>query len=146
MGIAGIDVLEGGMVWNFRTVSADDAAKSRREFMVLLRSMASAASDFDAAELIFGELVGNVVVHAPGWVTVTLVWKAENPVLIVHDEEKLFSPRFALPDDPLQENGRGLYIVRTLAKSVTIRRVKGDGTKVMATLPVWRDQPSAALG
>jgi anti-sigma regulatory factor (Ser/Thr protein kinase) len=126
------------MEWNFRSKSMRDARTSRAEFMRALRSDANAKSDLGAAELIFGELIGNVVQHAPGPVRVRLDWSGKKAVLSVHDEHAPFTPRFELPADPLQEHGRGLYIARALATSFDVTHISGDGTKVTVGLPVWR--------
>ena len=126
------------MEWIFRSKSMHDARSSRAEFMRVLRERASAKSDLGAAELIFGELIGNVVQHAPGPVHVRLEWRGKSAVLSVHDEAEPFTPRFQLPADPMQEHGRGLYIARALATSFHVTHVSGDGTKVTVGLPVWR--------
>jgi anti-sigma regulatory factor (Ser/Thr protein kinase) len=126
------------MEWNFRSKSMHDARSTRAEFMRALRSDASAKSDLAAAELIFGELIGNVVQHAPGPVCVRLDWPGEKALLSVHDEHAPFTPRFRLPADPLAESGRGLYIARALATSFNVTHISGDGTKVTVGLPVWR--------
>lgn len=126
------------MEWSFDSKSVTEAQRTRAQFMDVLHAFATAESDFAAAELIFGELLGNVVRHAPGPVQIRLQWSLGNPTLIVHDEHEAFSPSFTLPDDPFQESGRGLFIVHALAKSVSVYDIEGDGTKVSAVLPVWR--------
>ena len=63
------------------------------------------AIDVAAAELIFGELLGNVVRHAPGLVEITLDWTAELPVLHVLDNGPGFQSRRSrerLPADALE--------------------------------------------
>jgi anti-sigma regulatory factor (Ser/Thr protein kinase) len=114
-----------------------NARHLRREFMALLR--AHGTGDFDAAELVYGELVGNAVRHAPGRILVRLLWDDDGPTLLVHDEGESFRPKTArLPDDPLAESGRGLYIVNALALDFRIEDVVGDGNQVLARLPVRR--------
>lgn len=114
--------------------------------MSILRRYGADESDFFGAELIFGELLANVVRHAPGPVEVSLDWNADVPVLSVHDEEKPFDPVFELPRNPLQESGRGLFLVKALAKSVVTCHVQNDGTKVIVTLPVRRRLPPSRRG
>lgn len=109
----------------------------RHEFMDLLR--ARGTGDFVAAELVWGELVGNAVRHAPGPIDVQLDWKDDNPVLTVHDDGESFQPdKISLPADPLSEHGRGLYIVRALALSLRVEDIAGDGNEVTVRLPVTR--------
>jgi len=104
--------------------------------MRALHERASANSDFAGAELIFGELISNVVRHAPGPVQVRLDWSGKKAILSVHDEHAPFTPRFKLPDDIMAESGRGLYIARAYATSLDVTHIDGDGTKVSVGLPV----------
>ncbi len=124
------------MEWNFRSGSMIDARASRAEFMSALRERATETSDLAAAEMIFGELIGNVVRHAPGPVRVRLEWNGRRAMLSVHDEHAPFKPTFRLPADIMSEHGRGLYIARALATSLDVIHVSGDGTKVSVGLPV----------
>jgi hypothetical protein len=57
----------------------------RRELMTYLRRHGDPAGDFDAAELLIGEAVGNAVRHTAGPVWVSLLWRDRHPVLTVHD-------------------------------------------------------------
>ena len=114
------------------------ARECRTEFATLLRQYGDPSGDFDGAELIFGELLSNVVRHAPGRITIRLDWASIFPTLVVHDEEEAFTPAFDLPEDPLCENGRGLFIIRQLAVSLQVEDVPDDGTRVIVGLPVAR--------
>ncbi len=104
--------------------------------MTALRAGAAEGSDFAAAELIFGELISNVVRHAPGAVRVRLEWSGSKALLSVHDEHAPFTPKFKLPADIMSEHGRGLFIARALATSMDVTHVHGNGTKVSVGLPV----------
>jgi anti-sigma regulatory factor (Ser/Thr protein kinase) len=89
--------------------------------------------------LIFGELLGNVVRHAPGLVEITLDWNDEAPVLHVLDNGSGFASRRArerLPDDDWSESGRGLFIVNACAAAFSVQARPGCGTHASATLPV----------
>ena len=57
----------------------------RRELMAYLRRHGDASSDFDEAQLLIGEAVGNAVRHTAGPVWVSLLWRDRLPVLTVHD-------------------------------------------------------------
>jgi anti-sigma regulatory factor (Ser/Thr protein kinase) len=124
--------------WNFDSAAAVRAEIARAEFMAIIKTVSHEQGDLESCELIFGELIGNVVRHAPGPVKIRLDWLAEYPTLRVHDERQPFKPTFGLPEDPLQESGRGLFIVRSLARSVRVEDLVGDGTIVEAVLPVRR--------
>ncbi len=122
--------------WRFDSRNEMDAHRLRHEFMDLLR--AGGTGDFPAAELVYGELIGNAVRHAPGRIVVRLDWDDDTPVLTVHDEGESFRPDFRLPADPMSEHGRGLFIVRALALSLDVEDIDGDGSQVNARLPVHR--------
>ena len=110
----------------------------RRELMTLLHEQGSADSDFDSAELIYGELIGNLIRHARGKVTVGLDWSDEFPMLSVADEQRYVAPIISLPSDPLAESGRGLYIVKSLAKDFALIDGGSSGSAARAILPVKR--------
>jgi PAS domain S-box-containing protein len=122
--------------WSFDAENAQAAHDARAEFVSELRARSERYSDVDAAELIFGELVGNVVRHAPGPIDVQIEWSAEYPVLHVTDRGKGFIRNPALPLDPLSESGRGLYIISLLARSVRVERIPGYGNHIAVELPV----------
>ncbi|MDP9017395.1 MAG: ATP-binding protein [Candidatus Eremiobacteraeota bacterium] len=132
------------MLWSFQCQDARRAENVREHFLAFLHTFASNNSDFAAAELIFGELVANVVRYAPGQVVIRVEWLAESPVLSVQDHGKGFEPNFDLPDDPLAEGGRGLYLVATLGRHVDVAMREGRGATVSVTLPVWRSRYNVA--
>ena len=99
-----------------------------------LRERVSAESDLFGAEAIFGELLGNVARHTPGWARVDLEWRAGACVLTVEDR----GPEIAVQrasQDVLRETGRGLEIVGMLGLDLTLER-KAGGNRVSVTLPV----------
>jgi anti-sigma regulatory factor (Ser/Thr protein kinase) len=89
----------------------------------------------DRAELVFGELLGNVVRHAPGSLEISVFSNDDSIVLHVIDS----GPPFALaarrlPDDVFSERGRGLFIVEQLAANVSVERVVDRGNHISVTL------------
>lgn len=122
--------------WTFDAENAQSAHDARAQYVDRLREDATPDSDIDAAELIFGELVGNVVRHAPGPIDVQLEWERGEAVLHVTDRGKGFIRNPALPADPLSESGRGLYIISLLANSVRVERIPGYGNHIAVVLPV----------
>ena len=80
----------------------------------------------------FGELVGNVVRHAPGPIEIELTFKDEQAVLAVRDRGIGFvSASDELPLDPYTESGRGLFLVHAFAgTSPVIRARSGGGSEV----------------
>ena len=129
------------MLWSFQCEDARRAENVRAHFLTFLQTFAASSSDFAAAELIFGELIANVVRYAPGRVAIRVEWQEASPVLSVQDQGKGFTPNFALPQDPLSECGRGLFLVSTLGRGVEVVSGKGYGTTVSVRLPVTRAVP-----
>jgi anti-sigma regulatory factor (Ser/Thr protein kinase) len=124
--------------WSFDAENARAAQDARAEFVHYLRSQINDGFSISAAELVFGELIGNVVRHAPGAIDIDLDWSQEHPVLHVIDRGPAFEPGSALPSDLLSESGRGLYIVRRLASNLKVEHVPGYGNHVTAELPLRR--------
>jgi signal transduction histidine kinase len=126
---------EAAIVWR-AAGEAERVLRLRRRFRELILSLPSAACDVDAAELIFGELVANVVRHARGEVEVRLEIAGRAPVLVVRDHGPGLrgAPMGAAPD-AYAESGRGLAIVRRLSRRVAVRPAPGGGTIVRAVLP-----------
>ena len=71
--------------WVFRADDARTAEDARAGFIAFLRTRGVPDANYAAAELVFGELIGNVVRHAPGPITVEVDWNAVDPVLHVID-------------------------------------------------------------
>ena len=104
--------------------------------MDFLRSGCRGQSDFGGAEIIFGELVANVVRHAPGPIQITARSDGRGRVTLnVFDTGQAFTVRPALPASLLSESGRGLYVVSKLGAHLSSIRTE-IGNKVSAVLPV----------
>jgi anti-sigma regulatory factor (Ser/Thr protein kinase) len=123
--------------WRFESADASRAYDARRDLLDYLASRADGRSDLDAAAMVFGELVGNVVRHAPGPIAIEVSWDRGVAVLRVRDSGPGFEwdGAVSLPD-PMAESGRGLYIVCTVSQTMKVSRPPGGGTEVMAWLPI----------
>lgn len=121
--------------WTYEAEDAKHAVSRRRDFIRYLRVHASRGSDIAAAELIYGELVSNVVQHANGRINIVLEWELLFAILRVRDFGRGFSHDFHLPVTA-SESGRGLFIVHRLARQLEIER-HTCGSEVRVTLPVW---------
>jgi PAS domain S-box-containing protein len=126
--------------WAFESADALAAQSVRSSFVAALAREASDDSDLGAAELIFGELIGNVVRYAPGAIDIDLEWIGAVPVLHVLDRGGGFDLRSTLPEDVMSERGRGLYIVSVLGTDLRADRLPGRGNHVRVVLPVRRRQ------
>ena len=132
----GVDMVAREHFWRFHSSDAFTARRSRQELVRHLRRVTADDRSFFEAELIIGELLSNTVKHAPGLVQVRIDCNGPQPVITVRDCGPGHMPtEIGLPCDSLNENGRGLFLVHTLAREVQVRSVPG-GTEIVATLPL----------
>ena len=93
--------------WMFASEDARTAVDARTQFVEFLRSIGTGDELVYKAELVFGELLGNVVRHAPG------------PVEISFD---------------LGSGAAILFIVQQLATDVRVERIPDRGNHTIVTL------------
>ncbi len=132
--------------WSFDARDAIAAHRARHEFAAEIVARAGSDADAMASELVFGELVGNVVRHADGTVKVILDWTASAPVLHVIDDGPGFQHNPKLPADLLAESGRGLFLVTALTFDFQVTKRVGRGSHartVLAVRPKARRQARA---
>jgi PAS domain S-box-containing protein len=121
--------------WRFFSNDASTAAPARASLTAYLRKRGLTANVTLAAEVIFGELVGNVVRHAPGPIEVELFWSDSVPALVVRDRGRGFVPQYELPD-VLNESGRGLFLIEQHGGQLVVMPRHGGGSDVMVLLPI----------
>jgi len=114
--------------WRFDPRWSDVTARVRGELCAALeRQSLDAARKLDV-ELIFAELIGNALRHAPG--TLELILEVHDDRVVLHLLDKgpgfEFSPR--LPSDLYSERGRGLYLIRCFATDFIVERRAGGGS------------------
>lgn len=124
------------MMWAFSSSDANKAHRAREQFLNALKLRAPESADYGSCEVIFGELVGNVVRHAPGHIRIVLDWNGDRALLSVEDSGASFHFDPALPANPFAENGRGLYLVSALAGHIDIEAFP-QGKTIRVTLPLW---------
>jgi anti-sigma regulatory factor (Ser/Thr protein kinase) len=124
-------------IWSFTSENASDALKKRNDCAEALRDHLSASSlkPYTLAQ-IYGELVSNVIRHAPGRIAVTLQLGAASATLTVTDSGRGVIPLPSLPLDPYSECGRGLFIAAHLAASIRIERSPEGRVSIGAVLPL----------
>jgi PAS domain S-box-containing protein len=120
--------------WSFAAENAQAANDARADFVRFLRRKSENAAAIESAEVVFGELVGNVVRHAPGPVDLAFEWDPSEPVLHVIDRGAAFETRDRLPADPLSEGGRGLFLAEQLSGGLRIEHLSGFGNHVAVRL------------
>jgi anti-sigma regulatory factor (Ser/Thr protein kinase) len=123
-----------GRSWSFDVRSWADAKSAREGVCAFLRQNGARPDQVADAELIYAELLGNVVRYAPGPVEIRIHWNHGNPVLHVIDEGPGYSFAPRLPRDPYAESGRGLYLVASLAEDFHVSRRLGSGSHARAVL------------
>ncbi len=120
--------------WSFDARDPEVARDVRLEFLAELRRASLTSEDLARAELVFSELLGNVVRYAPKWVDVTLDASGATPVLHVLDGGPGFRHLPKLPNSVLSENGRGLYIVSRLTEEFHVTKRSRGGSHARAVL------------
>ena len=123
--------------WRFHSDDAGSATSARTSFVAYLRSKGYAQEQVSQAELVFGELVSNVVRHAPGPIDIELRCKEEVALLKVADRGRWLkdqSHQTTLPSDVFAEGGRGIYIVESLVGPIFVRHRAGGGSEVAVRL------------
>jgi serine/threonine-protein kinase RsbW len=125
--------------WSLATGDPASVAGARRAFRTEIEQYAAAGSDVDGAELIFVELLSNVIRHGAGAAGVLLRWCDRCTLLVVTDAGRGFGDRrHAAFPEPLAERGRGLALVAALSGGMRMGNRPAGGAYVCAVLPVRR--------
>jgi anti-sigma regulatory factor (Ser/Thr protein kinase) len=128
--------------WQFEGGDARSAYTMRDEFFAqIARIDGVCESELTTCALIFAELIGNSVRHAPGPISISLEQRDSQLILHFIDDGPGFDFAPALPENVWSESGRGLYLISSLAKSVSVERIPGKGSHVAVTLPVTISAP-----
>jgi PAS domain S-box-containing protein len=125
----------GAQRWTFDVDDGAAATQARSAMVEVLERRGVAELERTIAELIFAELIGNVKRYAPGCVDVALDLSGTFGVLHVVDSGEGFQHNARLPADALDERGRGLFIVATIAEEFAVTRVPDGGAHARAVLP-----------
>ena len=124
----------GASRWTFNSGDVARATNARRECLVRLRAVGFNVEELHAAELVYGELIGNAYRHARGAVEVILDVSGTVAVLHVLDSGSGFEFRPRLPVDLMAERGRGLYLVKAFADEFSMQRRRTGGSHAGAVL------------
>ena len=120
--------------WSFDARDSERAREVQEEFRIALveRNFTRAATAL--AQTVLAELLGNVVRHAPGLADVVLDADGSHVVLNVLDRGPGFAYFPKLPQDPLAERGRGIFIVSRLVEEFSVHRRRRAGSHARAVL------------
>jgi anti-sigma regulatory factor (Ser/Thr protein kinase) len=126
--------------WYFETDCPRDALAGRQLLERYLSDHTREGSDLFPASLVYGELLSNVIKHAPGGgVRVWLEPHDDKFALCINDAGQGFSEGDVHRDpDDAAESGRGLFIVKQVCEQLSYRRVRPNGFVVRAVLPLNR--------
>ena len=124
----------GAQRWTFDVDDGAAATQARKAMVGALERRGVAEVERTIAELVFAELVGNVKRYAPGEIDIALDLSGEYAVLHVVDTGNGFQHNARLPADALAENGRGLFIVATIAEEFAVTRCAAGGAHARAVL------------
>ena len=130
--------------WAFHSSDAYSARALRHEVMRFIRSFVASDEELFRTELIIGEILANTVEHAPGLVKVEIDRTGAHPTVTIVDTGPglvRFLPE--LPESDLVENGRGLFLIGTLAGGVRVESMPNHGTKMTVILSATRDPASS---
>lgn len=125
---------DGEAHWRFGADDAMRADSSRRSFAAWLSERC--VGDLAAAELIYGELVGNVVRHAPGPIDIDVTASATGVELVVQDSGDVVPMEGSLPNELSSENGRGLYLIGRFGRGVACTLLPAFGKQIRVELPL----------
>lgn len=123
--------------WHFDVADSDAADSVRANMVGVLQRYSASASDTANAELVFGELLENVVRHrGAGDIEFALDLSAEHAVLHALDRGPGFTyqPRLSADGD-LGESGRGLFSVRSSTNDPPFTGRADGGSHARAVLP-----------
>ena len=123
--------------WRLDARDEVSAHRVKRAVLWQLGGFASGDADLGAIEAIFGELLSNVKRHTPGPADITLERGADGAVLSFDDEGPPFTINGHMPD-LMAESGRGLFMLRALARDVSVERI-GTRNHVAVALPLEPD-------
>jgi anti-sigma regulatory factor (Ser/Thr protein kinase) len=120
--------------WRYEKIDSEVSHDLRERLRLTLDKYGFGQESQERAELVLGELLGNIVRHAPGEFEVILDLTSLAPVLHVIDEGPGFVRAPMLPGDLLSETGRGLYIVSELTDEFSVSRGPNGGSHARAVL------------
>ncbi len=123
--------------WTLVARAAQDGARMRHAFRDYLEQYGHPASDFDAAEAVFGELVNTCVRHAPGGITIEFHWH-DRTLIVVDEADRLRSWPFSSDDTSSETTHHAYALISAYTGRIHLTRDAGGGTRASVVLPVMR--------
>ena len=123
--------------WSLTAADAKDAARMRGAFRDYLETYADAASDFLAAEAVYGELVANCIAHAPSEIRIEFRWH-DRTLVVIDGADRLRSWPFCDADMRAEATHHAFALIRAFTDRIHLTRDAGGGTRASVVLPVTR--------
>lgn len=123
-----------GVLWQFSSQDARSALAVKRQYCEVLKKHAGWEIDEFAANLVYSELVSNVVRHTGGGIQIRLVCDRSDVFVEIIDQGAGFDYTEPPAVNALSESGRGLFLTSRYSSDLRIVAQKGIGTTVKAAL------------
>ncbi len=124
-----------GADWAFDANDGGLAQAAREAFVARLAAAGVPRDERLAAEIVFGEIVGNAARYTPGPLDLALRPAGGGLVLAALDCGPGFRWQAVRPADD-SESGRGLFLIERLARAIRTEHLVGFGTYLEVTLAV----------
>jgi len=128
---------EGPQHWTLVATEAREGALARHSFREYLERYGHPASDFDAAEAVYGELVNTCVEHAPGAIRIEFRWD-DTTLIVIDARDRLRSWPFSPEDMRAESTHHAHALISALTRRIHLSRDPGGGTRASVPLPVMR--------
>jgi anti-sigma regulatory factor (Ser/Thr protein kinase) len=126
--------VDGAEHWRFGAEDALQAESARQRLTVWLAERTRVETA--AAEIICGELIGNVVRHAPGRIDIDVACSGERVRIYVQSSGNPVVLKARLPQSILSESGRGLFIIESLGSRLRAKALPIFGNQISVDLPL----------
>lgn len=120
--------------WRLDPQWSDAAQRARGEIEDELRAAGFAEIDMFRFDMIYAELLANLLRYAPGTADLVLERRGETVVLHATDKGPGYQINPVLPNDLFSERGRGLFIIAQLANDFRVERRAGGGSHARIVL------------
>jgi anti-sigma regulatory factor (Ser/Thr protein kinase) len=114
--------------WRFDPFWRDAVERVRREFLDAITSTGLHPARFLDVEIVFAEVLSNLLRYVAGLVDIFLECNPDNHVMHVLDPGPGFQFNPRLPSDPMSESGRGLFLISALSTQFSVERRPGGGS------------------
>jgi len=123
--------------WALNAAAAKDAVRVRGAFRDYLERYADAASDLDAAEAVYGELVANCTRHAPAAIRLEFRWR-DRTLVVIDAVDRLRAWPFSSDDMRAETTHHTYSLISAFTDRIHLKLDESGGTRASVVLPVSR--------